>query len=132
MRNLSRRFSAAVVILALAVGNAAICAGWMPTREARMACCAEGACPMHKSDSHESLSRRGVSQAQADSCCAASERDEAAPSSLSFVSSMTLAVVASPVPFLPEALTLSTGWPTQAPIPGTHVPKHLLLSVLLV
>ena len=39
---LVQRLAALALTLGLMAGNAAICAGWMPTPEARMACCAEG------------------------------------------------------------------------------------------
>src|SRR5687767_13879136 len=73
---LSRRMFALTLMLSLAAGNLAVCEGWAPTPEARMACCEnETACPMHKSDSTEPQPHRAMSQAQADSCCAASEGD---------------------------------------------------------
>ncbi len=51
---LVQRLAALALTFGLMAGNAAICAGWMPTPEARMACCADGAeCPMHKGDSHQ-------------------------------------------------------------------------------
>ena len=66
----AKRLSALALALALMAGNAAVCAGWMSSPEARMACCSEGgACPMHRGSSHDSGSDR-VTQAQADSCCA--------------------------------------------------------------
>lgn len=132
--NFGRRGSALLLTLALATSNVGLCAGWMATREARMACCSESeACPMHKSDSHDSSSKRAVSQAEADTCCAASEQDDSAPSSSSFVSGVSLGVVHGPVPvLLPEASRQTDAWRTSVPVLCSHVPKHLLLSVLLV
>jgi hypothetical protein len=125
-----------VVVLALAVAtmNGAICAGWSASPEARMACCADDACPMHKSESKPSSeTHHDVTQAQADSCCAAAERDDASQSPPSFVSAVTFAVVPSPVGFaLPGAASSSHGSYTLVPIPRTHVATHLLLSVLIV
>ena len=37
---LVHRLAALVITFGLVAGNAAVCAGWMPTPEARMACCA--------------------------------------------------------------------------------------------
>jgi hypothetical protein len=132
---LAHRVSVVLLCLGLATGNAAaVCAGWLATPEARQACCTgDGPCPMHKSDPHEQDSKRVVSQAEADRCCASSERDESTPSSPSFVLTVALALVTSPVPFVvPQIGPALEAWRTGVPIPATHVSKHLLLSVLLV
>ena len=127
-----------LAVLALAfgmmAGNAAICAGWLPTPEARMACCADGAeCPMHKGDS-QSGSARVLTQAQADSCCALSEREHSNQSNPSFATAITAAVLGggTVLPVSVPALVLSDAWRTSAPIPSAPVPKHVLLSVFLV
>jgi hypothetical protein len=87
---------------------------------------------MH-ADSDDSTSRRVITQAEADRCCATSERDDSAPSESSFVLAASLGFVVSPVPpVLPEAAIARAWNRTFAPLPPTHVPKHLLLSVLLV
>lgn len=132
---LAHRVSAVLLCLGLVAGNAAaVCAGWRAAPEARMACCTgDGLCPMHKPESDEQGAKRVVSQAEADRCCASSERDESAPSSPSFVLTVVLAVVTSPVPFaVPQIGPALEAWRTVVPIPATHVSKHLLLSVLLV
>ena len=131
---LAHRLSAVVLCLGLVAGNAAVCAGWLATPEARMACCTgDGPCPMHKSDSDDQGAMRVISQAEADRCCASSERDESAPSSPPFVLGVALAPLASPVPFVvPEIASAIAAWRTGVPISATHVSKHLLLSVLLV
>ena len=130
----SKRLSAVLLTLALAVGQAGVCAGWMPTAEARMACCSDdGPCSMHKSDSEHDESKRVVSQAEADRCCAASEQDDSAPLPAGPAFSVTLAVVLSPVSALiPDPQAAVELWRASVPIPTTHVPKHLLLSVFLV
>jgi hypothetical protein len=88
---------------------------------------------MHKSDEDEQGAKRVISQVEADSCCASSERDESAPSSPSFVLTVALAIVTSAVPFVvPQIDPALEAWRTVVPIPATHVSKHLLLSVLLV
>jgi hypothetical protein len=132
---LVQRLAALALTFALVAGNAAICAGWMPTSEARMACCADGCeCPMHKSDSHRSGSERVLTQAQADSCCASSEGKNSNQSSPTFVAAITAAVLGAGIvlPANVPALVLSVGWRTSAPISVAPVPKHVLLSVFLV
>lgn len=131
----SRRMSAAVLAIALSAANGAVCAGWLPTPEARMACCSEGApCPMHKGESQSSGSGRVISQAQADACCASSEQKTSSQSSPTFVAAISSAVLGTGIalPATVPALVLSDGWRTVAPIPAAHVPKHVLLSVFLV
>ena len=131
---LIRRLSV-LLTAGLLVGNAAVCAGWLATPEARMACCAGGAeCPMHKGDSHNSGSARVLTQAQADSCCASSEGQTSKQSSPTFVAAITAAVLGAGtvLPANVPALVLSDGWRTSAPIPVAPVPKHVLLSVFLV
>jgi hypothetical protein len=130
-----QRLSAVFMTLALMAGNAAICAGWMPTPEARMACCADGGeCPMHKSDSHRSRSGRVLTQVQADSCCASAEGQRSNQSNPSFVTAITAAVLGVGVvlPANVSALVLRDAGRTSAPIPISPVPKHVLLSVFLV
>jgi hypothetical protein len=130
-----RRLSAVLLSAGLLAGNAAVCAGWLATPEARMACCAEGGdCPMHKGDSHHSGSGRVLTQAQADNCCTAAEGQHSNPSNPSFVSAITAAVLGVGVvmPASVPALVLSDAWRTSAPIPIAPVPKHVLLSVFLV
>jgi hypothetical protein len=133
--NWLRRLSAVAIMLALGAGNAAVCAGWLPTPEARMACCTEGApCPMHKGESSRSGSARVITQAQADSCCASSERDSSSQSNPTFVASITQAVLGTGVilPAIVPARVLSDAWRAVAPLPTTPVPIHVLLSVFLV
>jgi hypothetical protein len=112
-----------------------VCAGWLATPEARMACCSEGhECPMHKGDSQSSGSARVLTQAQADSCCASAEGQNSNQSNPSFVTAITAAVLGVGVvlPANVPALVLSDAWRTSAPIPVAPVPTHVLLSVFLV
>ena len=135
MVRLAHRLAALALTFGLMAGNAAICAGWLPTPEARMACCADGAkCPMHKGDSHHSGSGRVLTQVQADSCCASSEGKSSNQSNPSFVSAITAAVLGAGVvrPADVPALVLSDAWRTSLPIPIAPVPRHVLLSVFLV
>jgi hypothetical protein len=130
---LVQRLAALTLTFALTAGNAAICAGWMPTPEARLACCTDGAeCPMHKGDSHSSGSQ--VTQVQADGCCASSEGKTSNQSSPTLAAAITAAVLGAAIilPANVPALVLSDGWRTSAPIPIAPVPRHVLLSVFLV
>jgi len=133
------RFAHRLAVLALTfgliAGNAEMCAGWLATPEARMACCAdESECPMHKGDSHSSGSARVLTQAQADSCCASSERKNSDQSNPSFATAITAAVlgVGTVLPARVPALVLSDAWRTSVPIAIAQTPKHVLLSVFLV
>ncbi|HWV94592.1 MAG TPA: hypothetical protein VNZ24_09750 [Vicinamibacterales bacterium] len=134
MLSLARRASAIALSIALAAGQAAVCAGWMPTPEARMACCSDGSCPMHKGDSHQSASERVLSQAQADSCCASSQDRNSNQSNPTVAAAITAAVLGAGIVFRADvpALVLSDGWRTSAPRRVAPVPKHVLLSVFLV
>lgn len=128
------RFSAVLVVLALSAGNVAVCAGWMPTPEARMACCADGGCPMHKATPHRSGVHQPRTQAEADSCCASSERDNSNQSTpTSVFSAPPIAVVPALVltPSVPT-LVLRAGRRIIAPVPAAPFPRHVLLSVFLV
>ena len=133
MLSFGRRLSAVFLALALAAGQAGVCAGWMATPEARMACCSEnGPCPMHTSESEDGPTGV-VTQAEADRCCAASEHEDSTPSQSNAGVFLTLAVALSPVPaLLPEPEPHPGIWRASVPIPVSHVPKHLLLSVFLV
>ena len=129
-----RRVSAVVIVLALAASHATVCAGWMPTPEARMACCTEGGgCPMHESDSPSSGPTGVLTQSQADNCCASSERDSSSQSSPTFVAAITRAVLGTAIVLTANvpAVVLSDGWRTSAPIPAAPIPKRVLLSVFL-
>jgi hypothetical protein len=127
------RLSVVFLALALAAGQAGVCAGWLPTPEARMACCSgDGPCPMHTSGSEDDGSKRVVSQAEADHCCAASEREDSAPSPAGPAFSVTLPIALSPVPSLLEPEPHRNISRASTPIATARVPKHVLLSVFLV
>jgi len=131
----ARRLAALALTFGLIAGNAATCAGWLATPQARMACCVDDSeCPMHSGDSQNSASERALTQAQADNCCASAEGQNSNPSSPSFVTSITAAVLGVGVvlPANVPALVVSDAWRTSAPIPIAPVPKHVLLSVFLV
>ena len=88
---------------------------------------------MHTGNSHDSGSDR-VTQAQADNCCADSERENSNQPNLTFVAAISSAVLGSGVvvPNRVPAFVLSDGWRSSMPIPTALPPKHLLLSVFLV
>ena len=134
VRRFANRLSVAFLTVALVAGQAGVCAGWKGTPEARMACCSgDGPCPMHTSDSEDDEANRVVSQADADSCCAASEQDDSTPSPSSAGFFVALGTVLSPVPALiPDPPAHVDLWRASVPGPTAHVPKHLLLSVFLV
>ena len=132
---LSRRVSSIALTLLLLAGNIGVCAGWGVTSEARMACCSEGGdCPMHHRVGHHSQAANPITQAQADSCCASSERDHSNQSSPTFIVVISNAVLGPGVvvPVTPPALVLSDAWRTGSPIPSAPIRKHVLLSVFLV
>ena len=71
----SRRIATLVVTLGLLTGAWRPCAGWEATPEARMSCCLRKAsCAKHKAASPDAVTI--VGQADADTCCAASERPD--------------------------------------------------------
>ncbi len=127
-----------IAVLALAVfisgGNVGLCAGWEVTAETRMACCVDGdVCPMHSSGNRSPTdSARVVSQAEADSCCAAGERDDASPAAKAAAGAIAPAVLPQSMLFPPLASPDDVSWRIDAPIPVDAVPRHLRHSVLLV
>lgn len=99
-----------------------------------MACCLDSdVCPMHGSPEPGSGSGSLVTQAQADNCCAASDTDDSTPSAGAFSVSPSAALVTSPLTTLAPVTTpgLLDAWRAHVPLPGAHVPKHVLLSVFL-
>lgn len=114
----------------LVLQGAAICQGWQPTPEARMACCEVGIqCTMHESMTDEAVP--APSQADADRCCAESESDDSSAPSPNFALKVSPAVPMSAVVFL-VAPVASTLHPRDSLPPPSHVAKHVLLSVFLV
>jgi len=132
---LLRRAAALVVAVTLGIAGWAECAGWAFTPEARMACCSDsGPCPMHGASESGSRTERVVTQAQADSCCAASDQSESTPSAPAFSISLSAALVV-PLTTIEPVTALSTplgSWREHVPLPGSQAPKHLLLSVFLI
>lgn len=129
-----RRLIALTLTTLVAAGNAAVCEGWAPTPEARMACCNDGQpCPMHKGPSSDSTATPDVTQAEADSCCASSEQEQSGQDTQAFavpVSSavLGLGIVVAPAP---PRLVLTDAWRSGVPSPSPPVSRHVLLSVFL-
>ena len=133
--DLVQRLSATALCLGLIAGNAAVCAGWAPTPEARMACCAEdAACPMHAGKSHTSESDHLFTQIDADTCCASSERESSSTTTSPSVAAVAFEILGPGIvlPASVPSLVLSDDWRTVLPLPTTPIPKHVLLSVFLV
>jgi hypothetical protein len=92
-------------------------------------------CPMHGSTEPGAGSERVVTQAQADSCCAASGTDDSTPSAVVFSLSLSAALLPgtpsalAPIVALPSSFA---AWRTHAALPVGQVPKHVLLSVFLI
>jgi hypothetical protein len=129
----SRRFSAVVIVLALSAGSPAVCAGWMQTAEERMACCMdESSCPMHKADASQHHASRVITQADADRCCATSERDDPAPTPSTIKVDTSRARAIMPIPAVtPVTAPGASRWRASPP-PPARVPRHLLFSILIV
>jgi hypothetical protein len=90
---------------------------------------------MHAGEgSSDSTGANPVTQAQADSCCAASEREPSNQSKSRSLVTVGSAVLGAGVviPVTTPALVTSDGWRTASPIPIPPVPKYVLLSVFLV
>jgi len=128
------RLAAIVVVLTVSAGNLAVCAGWQATPEARMACCLNAtSCPMHKSESHRPGSKRILSQAQADSCCAAaSAPTQSSVAGSTYVSPHGTGLAPQADLVVPIPTLALQQWRALVPLPASPVPKHILLSVLLV
>lgn len=125
------RTVAATLIAVLAAGPVGLCAGWQATAEARMACCVEGvACPMHVAERDHVDGTQALTQAEADSCCAASERDVGSSAKASILISPALL---QQTILLPPVASSRWLFPRD-PVPdrAAGVPRHLLNSVFLV
>jgi len=132
---LLRRTAAFVVAIMLAAAGWAECAGWQASPEARMACCSGSDCPMHGSTEPRTGSERVVTQAQADSCCAASGTNDSTPSAVAFSLSLSAALMPSTpstlAPILARPASFAA-WRTHVPFTVSEVAKHVLLSVFLI
>lgn len=128
--SLPRRIAALLCVLTFAQSAMVQCAGWQTSPEARRQCCREGACArVHQ---HDGTAAAAVAQTAADACCAqAPQQDKAAsasPSGAAVPLGLVSALSRVALPLLP----LLTTAPWRAPSPPSRVPRHLLISVLLV
>jgi hypothetical protein len=127
-----RRIAVVVLTVGLVAGAWRPCAGWKPTREARMSCCVRNAaCSKHKAaDGGGHAAHR---QSDADACCAISERQDSSQPSLTIVLPPTfvalVGVFAAP-PSVP-ARRVDSGRPPPI-LASRELPRHLLLSVFVI
>lgn len=121
-----------LVALSLTTGQMLQCAGWLPTPEARMACCTdERTCPMHAGDDATEGIHHTLSQADADACCLASTSDDGSQSVPGFVLAPALDVVhGSALATTPAVWPMTPG--AREPVPNARIPRYLLLSVFIV
>jgi hypothetical protein len=108
------------------------CAGWAATAEARMSCCHRMAmCPMRKPVREGATAR--VSQDDADACCAAADRPETVPSSITVIAAPPVVPVLASFAEPPTALPVTMAdWHGPPPLASRQLPRHLLLSVFLI
>ena len=126
-----RGLASVVSVLALCAGNIAVCAGWQPTPEARMACCAnDTTCPTHKPQGHDHSSSK--TQGQADTCCAASAQRRDSSTGRSAFAVSGLIAPTQVVLFTVPPAAASEEWRALVPLRASPIPRHLLLSVFLV
>jgi hypothetical protein len=133
VQRFSRVLAVLLLVLATAQGNVAMCAGWKPTPEARRACCAAGAiCPMRPQSRATTVTRHAISQQAADACCAAAAGDDAPPAA-AFALPVPVAIWAFVVwPADPRLDWLRAVRAVESPPSSSGVPRHLLLSVILI
>lgn len=134
MVRLGRSVAAVAAVLALIAGNLTVCAGWQATPEARMTCCMTAPdCPMHDSSSHGASARHMPSQQQADDCCAVTpNRTQSSAATPTFALSSVTTLPAAVLSVVPVVVPALQEWRVLRTLPVSPVPKHLLLSVLLV
>jgi hypothetical protein len=98
-----------------------------------MACCVEGvACAMHSAEEQDGIGRRAVTQAEADSCCAASEQDDASPTAKSLAAIVAPSPAAASILLLQPANTRAMARDRRAPDRALPVSRNVLLSVFII
>ena len=131
---MASRLTSVVLVLALFGAGVAPCAGWESTAQARHDCCVDGQCPDQiEADSHSENHPGGVTQAQADQCCANSEQQNQQRSAQFAGSTFLLLppserVVVAAADITPPERTD----PFAVPVPSPPARLHLLYSVFLV
>jgi hypothetical protein len=128
-----RLITAAIVALQMLgtpLAGALGCGGWRPAPEARMACCDKAmACPMRGHRTSPAPASR-LSQAEADACCATAESGDAPP-----LVAFALPPLVATFPAFPIAASAPVAHaypPDDSPPPGPAIPRHLLLTVILI
>ena len=134
MKSRTRPLAALLLLFVAFASTASVCAGWQESAEARMACCQDEAnCPMHATGRRGPTLRVGVSQFDADRCCASAERGTSTPSTASFVTNAASAVLANPIPAIgPQVVVFRESASARTSIDVRPAPTHLLLSVFLI
>jgi len=121
--------AALLCVFSLVASKITECVGWQSSPAARMACCEDDSCPMHRDHSGSS----SMTQAQADSCCAVSERHDPGQPPSSVASTPSLVALTGPVEKIaPARIDPSALWQPQSSLRLRSTPTHLLDSVLLV
>ena len=131
---MARRLAAVLVVFVMFGVGVAPCAGWESSAKARHDCCVEGQCPDQvEADSHSGSHPGGVTQAQADQCCANSEQQNQQRSAQFADATFLLlppleGIVVAAVDITPPELPDSFAVPVLSP----PARLHLLFSVFLV
>ena len=130
---IARTLAGAFLGLTLTVGHVAQCVGWMPSAQARMDCCTDGSCPMHKAEHRQSTAPRVISQSEADSCCAsATSPDSSRPAPSAPTPSVAVLGDGVVMPTAAPGLARTDHWRTAAPVPISSPPRHVLHAVFLI
>lgn len=128
-----RRLAAVVLIVVVSGGGFGLCAGWASSAAARMACCASGSgCPMHSQEPDRTGPARTLTQTEADSCCAGSERADSTAPVLVVAVVPRLALVGLLSILEPPAAAPMAPSRAAAAIESRHVLTHVLLNVFLI
>jgi len=126
-----RRIAAIALTAGLLTGAWRPCAGWQATAEARMSCCVrKAACAMHKAS--EDGPAATVRQAEADRCCAASERPDAYQPPPAVIAPPIVTPLVGRFAERPSVPMRGIVWHGPPPLASRQLPTHLLLSVFLI
>jgi hypothetical protein len=101
------------------------------TAEARLDCCASGACARLHTSASDADASTALTQAEADDCCARSESQQ--PTGPIGTSVLTLPVPIDMYVLLPPSPVVEVtdaDWPATLRV-ADHVSRHVLLSVFL-
>lgn len=127
-----RRIAVTFLAAGLLAGAWRPCAGWETTAEARMSCCVrKAACTMHKVAGGTASTT--VSQSEADTCCAAAERQDASQLSVTTLAPPSSTPVLQLFTEQPRVAAAWVDWHRPPPrLASRQLPTHLLLSVFLI